>query len=297
MILIDYSQVSLAAIMVFQKDIAVGDNEKNRNIIRHAILSSILSNKKKFGQEYGQVVICCDSKKYWRKDVFPNYKAHRKANRDNSDLDWKFIFSVMDELKQDLIDNFPYKVLTVDKCEADDLIAVLTKWSQDNDLVQEGIIENARKLLIVSSDGDFRQLHQYHNVKQFSPMQKKFVERPKNVSAFIIEHIIKGDKGDGIPSVLCADDFLVNKEAYGKAPSVTVKVLDKFSKRDNLNDIEKTRYDRNETLISFEKIPQEVSDSIVSAFEGCEIKGSQGKIFQYLIKNDCRLLVNDIENF
>jgi 5'-3' exonuclease len=297
MILLDFSQVALASVMAFKKDLVLGAEEANRNIIRHAILYSVLSNKKKFEKEYGQVVICCDSRKYWRRDVFPNYKAHRKTNREQSDLDWNFIFSVMDEMKQDLIENFPYKVLTVDKAEADDLIAVLVKWSQDNDLVQEGIVENSRKLMIVSSDGDFKQLHQFSNVKQFSPMQKKLVERPKSVPDFIREHIIRGDKGDGVPSVLCADDFFTNKEVYGKAPSVTAKVLEKFSNRNNLNDLEKTRYDRNETLISFEKIPKDISDSIIEAFNTCEVKGSQGKIFKYMISNDFRLLIDKIEDF
>jgi len=297
MILVDYSQVSLAAIMIFSKDIAVGDNEQNRGIIRHAILSSILSNKKKFGREYGQIVICCDSKKYWRRDAFPNYKSSRKVNRDKSDLDWKFIFSCMDELKQDLIDNFPYKVLTVDKCEADDIIAVLAKWSQDNDLMQEGIIEESKRLMIISSDKDFRQLHQYHNVKQFSPMQKKFVERPKNVKEFINEHIATGDVSDSIMNVLSSDNCFVDK--IRQTPMKKSRLAEFISKGilECSNDSEIRNWHRNETLISFEKIPQEISDNIISAFETHEVTGSQGKIFKYLINNECKLLVNQIEEF
>ena len=297
MILVDFSQVSLAAIMAFKEDLMLGENEKTRGIIRHAILSSILSNKKKFSKEYGEIVICCDDRNYWRRDLFTQYKASRKTSRESSDLDWGFIFSMMDEIKQTLVDNFPYKVIQVPLCEADDIIAVMAKWSQDNDLVQEGIVETPKKMLLLSSDKDFKQLHIYQNVRQFSPMQKKYVERPASIPEFILEHIIKGDISDGIPSVLCPDDFLVNKAVYGKAPSVTKKVLERFSNRDNLNDLEKTRYDRNETLVSFEKIPQTIADSIISAYGSCEIKGSQGKIYKYFIANDCKMLIYEIESF
>ena len=297
MILLDFSQVAIASIMSFKKDLIPGAEEQNRNIIRHAILYSILSNKKKFNKDYGQVVICCDDRKYWRRDLFPQYKAHRKTNRKQSDLDWNFIFSVMDEMKQDLIENFPYKVLQVDKCEADDLIAVLAKWSQDNDLVQEGIIEESRKLMIISSDGDFKQLHQFSNVKQFSPIQKKLVERPKSVPAFIREHIASGDRGDGIMNVLSNDNSFVDN--IRQTPMYKERLAEFVLTGVNAcrNDIETRNWHRNETLISFEKIPKDISDSIISAFNSCEVKGSQGKIFKYMVKNDFRLLIDKIEDF
>jgi 5'-3' exonuclease len=98
MILIDYSQVSLASILTFQRELK-GNPEEVKNLIRHVTLSTIKSYKKKYGREFGNVVICCDGRKYWRKEFFEHYKASRKKNRDASDLDWKLIFDTLNVQK------------------------------------------------------------------------------------------------------------------------------------------------------------------------------------------------------
>ena len=81
---------------MFEKDLTSDDVEKNKDIIRHAILTSILSNKKKFESEYGNdVILACDGFNYWRKEQFAPYKASRKKARDDSKLDWKFVFEIL----------------------------------------------------------------------------------------------------------------------------------------------------------------------------------------------------------
>ena len=297
MIIIDYSQISLAATLIFSKEIKSNTLDQNKDLIRHAILSSILANKKKFCQEYGEVVIAVDDRNYWRRDKFEYYKARRQTNREASDIDWKTIFECMDMVREDLIQFFPYKVVKVNNCEADDIIAVLSKWTQDNDFDQFGIEEIARPTIIISSDKDFAQLHKYSNIRQYSPMFKKYVKSPPSIPRFINEHIIRGDVGDGVPSVLCPDDFFVNKELYGRATPVTKSVIEKFSNRDNLNDLEKSRYDRNEMLVSFEKIPTSIEDSILGEFLRERPKFNRNNIFNYLIKNKMRLLMDSIEDF
>ena len=140
MILIDYSQVALATILTFQRELR-GTEDEVKNLIRHVTLSTIKSYKKKYGKEYGQIVIACDGRKYWRKEIFEHYKAGRKKARDASDLDWKLIFDTLSEMREDLVKYFPYKVVHVERAEADDIIAVMTKWVQSNELVQEGLME------------------------------------------------------------------------------------------------------------------------------------------------------------
>ena len=176
MILIDYSQIALSNILPFQNDIKRQSADEIKNLIRHTTLSTIKSYKKRYGKEYGELVIACDGSNYWRRQVFPHYKAMRKVNREKSDLDWGLIFDTLGELRQDLIDHFPYRVLHVNGAEADDVIAVMAKWSQSNQLLTEGLFEEPQKMLIVSSDKDFIQLQKYKNVRQWSPMQKKFVQ-------------------------------------------------------------------------------------------------------------------------
>ena len=296
MILVDYSQTALSAILSFQRELK-GNDADVVNLIRHVILSSLQNIKKKHGREYGQLVICADGRDYWRRDIFPHYKAGRKKTRDASGLPWTLIFDTMSSIRDDLQENFPYKVLHYDRAEADDIIAVLCKWTQDNDLIQEGLEESSQKVLIISSDHDFKQLHRFPNVRQWSPKIKKLlVTEPDYMTVGHIQHIVKaGD--DGIPSVLCPDDFFVNKEDNGRATPVTKKILEKFSDRNNLNDSEKSRFDRNQRLVDFEFIPAEVSEEIINKYINSKVVNDKMRIMDYLIKNRCRILLDNIEGF
>ena len=296
MILVDYSQTALSAILSFQRELK-GNDADVVNLIRHVILSSLQNIKKKHGREYGQLVICADGRNYWRRDIFPHYKAGRKKTRDASGLPWTLIFDTMSSIRDDLQENFPYKVIHYDRAEADDTIAVLCKWTQDNDLIQEGLEESSQKVLIISSDHDFKQLHRFSNVRQWSPKIKKLmVAETDYMTVGHIQHIVRaGD--DGIPSVLSPDDFFVNKEDNGRATPVTKKILAKFSDRNNLNDSEKSRFDRNQRLIDFEFIPAEVSEEIIHKYINSKVVNDKMRIMNYLIKNKCRLLLDHIEEF
>ena len=297
MIIIDFSQIAMAATLVFTKEIKSNTLEQNKDLIRHAILSSILANKKKFHQEYGEVVITCDDKDYWRKDKFEYYKAHRKTNREASDIDWKTIFTCVDEVRDDLIKFFPYKVVRVERCEADDIIAVLSKWTQDNDFDQFGIEQIPKPTLIISSDKDFAQLHKYSNIRQYSPMFKKYVKSPPSIQKFINEHIAKGDSGDGVPNVLSTDSCLVDKIRQN---SMMKKRLEEFATLGIVackNETEIRNWHRNELLISFEKIPEEISDNILTEFHKERPKFNRNNIFNYLVKNRMRLLLDNVEDF
>jgi hypothetical protein len=297
MIIIDYSQVAISNVMQFSGEImkSSSDKEKAVDIIRHAILSSIKLYKKKYGQEYGEIVIACDGRNYWRKDVFEFYKAGRKASRDKSDLDWKLIFETMAQLRQDLIDHFPYKVICIERAEADDIIGTLSKWTQSNGFVTQGLYEEPQKVIIISSDGDFKQLQKYSNVRQYSPMQKKFVivSDPK---AYLIEHIVRaGD--DGIPNILSADNVFV--EGIRQTPIVK-KRLNSFLELGAAaceNDMQRRNWNRNQTLIDLDFIPEDVSKAIIDSYTNQEIKGNKNSIMNYLIKNKCRLLLDEIEQF
>lgn len=297
MIILDYSQIALSNILPFQNDIKRQSPEEIKNLIRHTTLSTIKSYKKRYGKEYGEMVIACDGKTYWRKDVFPHYKAGRKKAREKSDLDWGLIFDTLAELRQDLIDNFPYKVINVDGAEADDVIAVLAAWTQDNQLIQEGLFEEPQKVLIVSSDKDFIQLQKYKNVRQWSPMQKKFIQgTQKEVFEYTITHIVKaGD--DGIPNILSPDDVFVSGERQKPFPS---KRLPEFFEKGIdacLNESERRNYQRNQLLVNFEFIPENIANSVISSYTSATPKGDKNKVMEYLIKHQCRLLLDDLEDF
>jgi len=297
MIIMDYSQIALAATLVFTKEINSNTLEQNKDLIRHAILSSILANKKKFHQEYGEVVVACDDKNYWRRDKFEHYKANRKTAREASTIDWNTIFECMDMVREDLIKFFPYKVVRVERCEADDIIAVLSKWTQDNDFDQFGIEQIPKPTLIISSDKDFAQLHKYSNIRQYSPMFKKYVKSPPSIQKFINEHIAKGDTGDGVPNILSIDSCFVDKIRQN---SMMKKRLEEFATLGIVackNETEIRNWHRNELLISFEKIPEEISDNILTEFHKERPKFNRNNIFNYLVKNRMRLLLDNVEDF
>jgi hypothetical protein len=297
MILVDYSQVALAAILTFQRELK-GTESEVKNLIRHVTLSTIKSYKKKYGKEYGEMVICCDGRKYWRKEYFEYYKGSRKKNRDASDLDWKLIFDTLTEMREDIAKHFPWRVIHVDRAEADDVIAVMAKWLQDNELVREGLVEETQKVLILSSDKDFKQLQLYPTVKQWSPMQKKYITASKQeIRDFMVEHIVKGDTGDGVPNILSKDDVFMVGE---RQKPMSAKRLAEFIENGEAacrNDEEKRNYARNQTLVDFQFIPDDVQKSIVDAYLSNKPKGDKMTVMNYLMEHRCRLLLEELEDF
>ena len=279
MILVDLNQVLLAGLMA---QIANQKGKLDEHLIRHMVLNIIRNHVKNFRAEYGEVVLCCDNRKYWRKEYFPFYKANRKKNRDKSDLDWHLIFDMLAKFKQELKDNFPYKVLDVEGAEADDIIGTLAPRQAAHE-----------KVLILSSDGDFLQLQNYPNVKQYNPSQKKYVISEKPILE-LKEKIIRGDKGDGIPNVLSSSDCFVRDL---RQTPITQKVLDKLMGESYLeqNDTVKANFIRNATLIDLSFIPTEIREKIINTYE--ETKPAKGKLLNYFIEHKLKNLMEVIEEF
>jgi 5'-3' exonuclease len=173
------------------------------NMVRHMVLNAIRSFNQKFSHEYGEIVVACDNTNNWRKKEFPYYKANRKKNQEKSELDWKGIFDCLGKIRQELKDYFPYRVIDVECAEADDIIAALVHTR--GKIVSSA---NNEKILILSGDKDFIQLHVYSNVRQYDPVRKKFIEH-NDPERYLKEHILKGDSGDGVPNVLSGDDCFV----------------------------------------------------------------------------------------
>lgn len=293
MIIVDYSQTIISNLMAElngQKDV-----DLEVDLLRHMVINTLRSHYTKFKGEYGELVIACDSKKYWRKDHFPYYKANRKKLREESGYNWNLIFDTINLLKQELKDFFPYKVLEVQGAEADDIIATLSKWSQTNDL-EGSIVEEPKPLLIVSGDHDFIQLQKYPNVKQFSPIQKKFVKSDKKPTEVVLEHIIKGDKGDGIPNILTADDAIVNGE---RQKPITSKKLNEWlsdpvsmPRDDNFL----RNFQRNKLLTDLSQIPQEIENEILNSFIDYPAK-DKSMLLDYFIEHKMKNMIELIEEF
>jgi hypothetical protein len=288
MILLDLNQVMISNLMM-QPGIASGGIDEN--LIRHMVLNSIRMYNVKFKAEYGDLVICADDKKYWRKDLFPYYKAARKKSREESPYDWNLIFETLNRVRDEIRENFPYKVIQIDKTEADDIIGTIC--------INYGVeLRNSQseKILILSSDKDFMQLQKFANVDQYSPMAKKFLKTSEPIK-FLKEHILKGDRGDGIPNILSSDDTFITE---ARQKPVTEKKLNTWvaQKPEDFCDASMLRnYQRNESLIDLSKVPSEYTDRILTAYRSPkEVKGKD-KVLNYFIKNRMKQLMEHIQEF
>ena len=292
MILIDYSQVAISNIAV---QLAMS---KNKNILsipmgRHMILNSIRGYVHRFKNDYpGEVVICVDGPDPWRRDIFEQYKAKRREGRDNDDKDWESVFGLIHTIKEELRDNFPYKVVQLDKVEADDIIATIVKRTHKKWFNE--------KYLIISGDKDFQQLQKYPNVYQYSPIQKRFIETD-SPQEYIYEHILRGDTSDGIPNFLSPDDTFVNKikqkpVAKKKLAGWIDSLMRGNDPQDFCNEYHYRNYQRNQRLIDFDYIPDDIETDIYKEYEKATIT-SRSKILPYMIKNDLKELIGKIEEF
>lgn len=281
MVLVDLNQVLLAGLMA---QIANQKGKLEESLIRHMVLNIIRTHVKNFKNEYGEIVLCCDNRKYWRKDFFPFYKAGRKKTREKSDLDWHLIFDILAKLKQELKENFPYKVIDVEGAEADDIIGTLVP-----------IYAPHQKVLILSSDGDFLQLQMYgSNVKQYNPSQKKYIKSHDPLLE-LKEKIIRGDKGDGIPNVFSPSDCFVRDL---RQKPITQKVIEKYMTEDHNtweDDSAKVGFSRNQTLIDLRNIPVDIKRKIINTYE--ETKPAKGKLLNYFMEHKLKNLMDVIEEF
>lgn len=281
MILIDSSQMFIANMMVHM---AYNDNKVDIHAYKNSIYESILNYNKKYSSKYGEVILCIDAKKPWRREVFDNYKAVRRSNKKkDTTKDWALVYDTINIVKSDLIEHFPFKVVECARTEADDVIAVLVKNTKE-------------PTLIISSDKDYFQLHRYAHVKQYSPMTKKLVSPSQSASNYLREHIIRGDRGDGVPNLLSDDSVFVNG---GRQTPISKKKVEGWIGHDpkEFCDDEMFRnFQRNELLIDFDYIPEDIVQSILTTFS--EVKtNKKSKLLDYFITNKYKNFIAEIDNF
>ena len=274
------NQISLASLMMYLN--MNKTKEVDESMVRHMILNSIRMYRKEHHSEYGEVVLTWDSKHSWRRDYFPEYKLNRKMGREKDSRDWDQIYGVLNKIKDEVRLNLPYKYLEVYGAEADDIIAVLCKKYQSENIV------------IVSADKDFIQLHKYPKVKQYSPNTKKMVNGV-DPNVYIKEHVLKGDSSDGIPNVLSPDNTFVDglrQKPLGKKKIGVILQTD----FDELHDEVKRNYQRNEKLINLDNVPEELELKILNEFDSAPC-GDRSKLLNYFTTSKLKTLTESIGEF
>ena len=275
MILVDANQIAISHLMVRQKI----EDGINIDSIRRSIVRVLARIQKQFGAEYGTMVLCYDDKSYWRSQVFPYYKKNRKQERETSKYDWDLVFSVLNTIRDEIRRNLPYYVIQVQGAEADDVIATLTRRHH----IEE-------KILILSADKDFIQLQTHDNVKQYDPIRNRWIECEDPVN-YLQEHIIRGDRSDGIPNILTCDDAIVNGKAQKKMSKLKIAALASMDPADFTNYIRLRNWKRNSELIDFAKIPRQIVDNIIMTFTKYRAKPSIN--IQYFIDNNIQDLIDE----
>jgi hypothetical protein len=295
MIVVDFSQVVIATYCGELGYDGIQDSKVEIDYLRHMVMNTLRSYRRKFGGEYGEMVIACDNKKYWRRDKFPEYKAHRKKDREKSSVDWDGLFLGIETLKSELDEYFPYPVIDIGGAEADDVIGALAEYSQtagDGGLFDGSPIP----YLILSGDHDFNQLQKYANVKQYSPIEKKWIKIKEPAEHVLMEHIIIGDKGDGVPNILSEDRSFVDGI---RQKSIFQKKLDVWKKsppEEWVTEAMSQNYNRNRLMVDLSKTPQEIKDAIITTYEE-NTGGDRSKILGYFVKNRMRGFFDSVSEF
>ena len=284
MILLDFSNIIVGSIMVANK--IPNEERTSHDFIRHLVLNSIRNYRIKYKKTYGEIVICTDTQSSWRKGVYPYYKAHRKAIREKQKsekgMDWSALFKTIHEIIDEIDTFFPYKVISIPHAEGDDVIAVLARNFQE-------------KSIIISSDKDFTQLHKYKNIKQYSPIQKKMLNGSEPYK-YLKDHIIRGDKGDGVPNILSADDCIVEGVRQKPISKKKIELWMNEKPADFCVNGMSEKWKRNQQLIDFDFIPTDISQSIMDQYLK-EKKQRQGQLLNYFITKRLKYLMENMEDF
>jgi 5'-3' exonuclease len=284
MIILDFNGISIASIIVNKVDL-------EENLVRHMILNSIRMYRSKFKDKYGEIVIAADAPYTWRREYYPEYKANRRKGRSNDTMDWNEAFRILNKVREELKEFFPYKVLQIEGCEADDIIGTLVENTHE--------FGNYENVMIVSSDKDFVQLQKYDNVQQFSPMKKALINEP-NPKLFLLEHILRGDASDGVPNVLSDNDVLVNEDK--RQTPLSKKKLSEI-----ITDITSehvptyaswySNYCRNKKLIDLSETPEDIKKDIINKFNEQEQNLNKGKVFPYMVEKQLGQLLQSVQEF
>ena len=285
MIIVDFNQVMISNLMM-----QIGNHTNipiEEGLFRHMVINSLRSYKQKFGDEFGEIIIACDDKNYWRKQVFPYYKANRKKNREASEINWASVFDTFNKIKNEIREFFPYRVIQVEHAEADDIIATLVNQFGN-------VLNSGERILILSGDKDFVQLQTFGNVRQYDPVRKKWitVDDPKK---FLFEHILKGDAGDGVPNVLSDDDTFVSDK---RQKPLTQKKIDKIYNDGVflLDRVADRNFNRNKHMVDLSMVPDNIRTEVLNKYEN-EAGKDRSKLFNYFIANKLKLMMENVGDF
>jgi 5'-3' exonuclease len=181
----------------------------------------------------------CKRQDIWRNELFPNYKANRANGPEDGFMGGPFFKMAYEE---DLFTAGGAKhIIKHPKLEADDCIAISVKYITNK-------YPNCR-VYIITSDRDYLQLNA-DNVNLFTLAYKNLADGKTSTGDAISDlkiKILMGDTSDNIPSVF--------PKCGLKTAQKCIEDEEFFKKKMSGNKTYYSQYELNETLVSFDKIP------------------------------------------
>jgi len=261
--------------------------------LRHCILNQLRSYSRKFRDIYGEMTVCLEGGHCWRRDFFPNYKAARAKARIDSGIDWKQVFKDLDQITQEFIEALPWKFVKVPGLEADDVVALLAKNAEK--ITQPTLMGDVEPVMIVSNDKDYTQLQKYKWVSQYLP-RKGTILKEKHPENALLDLIVHGDKADGIPNINSQINSFVDGDRQKPVNrSLMENVLSCGTRL--LNESQRKRFEENETLISFDRIPEQYEDIVLQAWKDSVPNRSKNKMFMYFASKGLKKQIERIDDF
>jgi hypothetical protein len=292
MIIVDFNGVLIAQVATASKELGA---DVDLQAVKNYFFRELLNLKKKFS-EYGEVVIACDTPNTWRKSYFPYYKIKRAETRKAMPFSWELVLEAIAAIQADIEEYFPYKLLKIDKCEADDIIAVVCRHVSG---YKDGLALNSTPIMIISSDNDFRQLQVIPKLDQYSAASGKFVVE-SNPDQYLFEKILKGDAGDCVPNILSEDADIANGIRQSPITKGRIERWTEYYVNNNGDlheELSAEKFLRNQTLMDLMNcVPKELEVEIINAFETTK-PASKLKLQGYFIKNKMKALFEELQNF
>jgi 5'-3' exonuclease len=258
----------------------------------HLTLSSVNQVVRKYGIDH--VVFCLEGRS-WRKDVYPQYKAHRKvaeqALTESEAEENKMFWETYEVFTTFLREKTNCSVLRHERAEADDLIARFVHLHPNDEHY------------IISSDTDYVQLIA-PNVKQYNgvanqlitlegyfddkgkPVKDKKTKEPKllgDPQFHLFEKIMRGDSGDNVFSAYPGVRTKGSKNKVGLIEAYSDRhkqgfnwnnmMLQRWADPDGNEFRVKDLYERNKLLIDLTAQPDEIKDLVdIAITTGVRIK-------------------------
>lgn len=277
MILVDLSPVIISNLHVHLKEV----KEIKPILFKHFIFSTLGTINMRWRKQYGEMVIAIDRSPYWRSDIFPEYKKHRVKD---INIDWKTVFEVFDDVIKGIRENFTWKIIEVDKAEADDIIACI---------IQE--YSGSQKIIIISPDGDFKQLQKYKGVSQYDIIRSKSLRTTSPVTD-LKEKIINGDRKDAICNILSPADSIVAKIRQKSMMKTNLEEWKTMNPSFFCDESMLKRYNENKELLDFDYIPEYIRSNILKEYKVAPV-GDRKKIYKYFIQNRFKTLIGRVGDF